>query len=280
MIPSRTMPLRSSRLVSRRPVLAACALSLVMGLPSCPAVYPELKTPIHSAHGDLEPPPDGLRWIAFKRATIPGQTRDGRKWDSVGGEAPDPYAVLFVNGKVLIKTPTQSNTLAPTWPDGPAGNFWLRDSDRMRLELWDTNPINDHPIGQRDIGVLDDDTRSTGILRVETDSGATVEVAIEAARPRMGLGFSYEVRMDELFVTKVYPYSPAGRAGLRPGHQILALGGKLVNQMVQGEAQGLLNVPRPEGLELRLRTREGQESTVTLKEGAIYLLYSEDGPLR
>lgn len=258
---------------------ALCALGLTAGLASCPAVYPELKTPLRSARGELDPPPDGLRWIAFKSATIPAVTRDGRKWDAVGGEAPDPYAVLYVNGKMLIKTPTQANTMAPTWPDGPAGNFWLRDSDKLRVELWDANPIKDHPIGIRDLSSIGmgEEVKTTGVLRVETDTGALVEVAVEPAHAKVGLGLSYEVRLNELFVTKTYPYSPAARAGLRAGDQIMALGGRDVAKMVEGEAQSLLNSAEREGVAIKGKHRDGTEFDIKLTEGAIYPVYAEDG---
>ena len=256
------------------------AAVLALGSAACPAVYPELKTPIRPPSGELEPPPHDLRWIAFKGATVPERTRDGRRWDSVGGEAPDPYAILYVNGSVLIKTPVEPNSLKPTWRDGPAGNFWLRESDRLRVELWDSNPINDHPIGVRDFGVIDEETRNTGVLHVETDTGAEIEVAIEPAHARKGLGFFYELRVGEVYVTRLYAQSPASRAGMRVGDQILQIGDRPVSQMTDAEVQSTLNVPRIEGIPLRVRHADGAELSTALKEGAIFPIFAEDGPLR
>ena len=115
---------------------------------------------------------------------MPTETRDGRKWGSdLGRKCADPYAVLLVNGKLLLKTPAQGGTLTPTWPDGPAGNFRLKDTDRFRVELWDSNTINDHPIGVKEMGRLDDEVERTGEADVECDSGAHFADRIRA-RPR------------------------------------------------------------------------------------------------
>jgi hypothetical protein len=251
-----------------------------MALLSCSAVYPELKTPIRPAAGELEAPPKELCWIAFKSATVPRETRDGRKWDALGGAAPDPYAILFMNGKVLLKTPVQANTLAPTWPDAPAGNVWLHETDKFRVELWDSNPINDHPIGVKDLGAFDEEIKSSGKVDAECDSGASVVLAVEPAHARMGLGFSYELRLHEVFVTQMYDQSPASRAGLKVGDQVMELEGKRVSEMKDGEAMSALNAPHMAGLPIRIRHKDGVEIALTLKEGAIFPLFSEDRALR
>jgi hypothetical protein len=253
-----------------------CALLLV----ACSAVYPELKTPIRPALGELEAPPKDLRWIAFKGANVPRETRDGRKWDAVGGHAPDPYAVLFVNGQVLFKTPVQSNTLAPTWPDAPAGNVWIRDTDKFRVEIWDSNPINDHPIGVKDLGSFDEEIKLNGKVEAECDSGASVVIAVEPAHAKVGLGISYELRLHEVFVTQLYDQSPASRAGIRIGDRIMELDGMQVAKMKDGEVQSAFNAPHLTGLNMRVRHKDGTEIALALKEGAIFPLFSEDRALR
>jgi hypothetical protein len=249
------------------------------GLLSCSAVYPELRTPIHppmKGQQELESPPSDLRFLSFKGATVPPLTRDGRKWDAVGGEAPDPYAILFVNGKRLVKTTVQSNTLNPTWPDAPKGNFRIADTDRLRVELWDANPVNDHPIGVKDVGIIDDETLRTGQMDVNCDSGAHVVLGIEPAHAQVGLGLFYELRtFDDVYVTRVLKESPAGRAGLKSGDQFVELGGKAVREMKPGEVQSTLNTPSVEGLSMRIRHEDGVELVLSLKEGAIYPLFDE-----
>jgi hypothetical protein len=268
--------------MSFRSVVSQWVPSLAFAvLAGCAAVYPELKTPVRSAESrQIEAPPSDLHWIAFKGATVPMETRDGRKWGGgLGRAAPDPYAVLYLNGKVLLKTSSQANTLTPTWPDGPAGNFRVTRNDRFRVELWDSNALNDHPIGIKEVGSLDE-SLDRGEAEVECDSGARVVLAFEPAHARVGLGFYYELRIDEVFVTRVYEQSPAGRVGIKPGDQILSLDGKPITGMKSSEVQSILNTPRMDGLAMKIRHRDGQELAVRPTEGAIFPLFSEMGTLR
>jgi hypothetical protein len=248
----------------------------------CSAVYPEVQTPVRSLdRRQVQPPPKELFWIHFKGATVPEETRDGRKWGGdLAGHAPDPYAVLFVNGKQLLKTPSQSGTLAPTWPDGPAGNFRLKGTDRFRVELWDSNTLHDHPIGVKDIGVVTEEIEMTGEAEVECDTGARVRIAFEPAHGRIGLGFYYELRVGEVFVTRVYEESPAGRAGIKPGAQIVTLDGKPVANLSVSEVRSTLNAPRLDGLPMTIQQPQGQRLDLSLKEAVIYPLFSEIGTLR
>jgi hypothetical protein len=258
------------------------ALSCAASILACSAVFPELQAPVRVPRpNEVEPPPAGLKWLAFKGATVPEQTRDGRKWGSdLGKGGPDPYAILYVNGKPLLKTSTHANTLQPTWPDGPAGNFYIAPTDRFRVELWDSNPINDHPIGIKDIKEVSDDDERRSEIDVECDTGARVKVAFEPAHSRLGLGFFYELRVGEIVVTRVYKESPAARAGMKPGDQITMLDNKAVSEMKTGEVQSTINTPHLEGMPTKIRHPNGQEVVVTLKEGAIFPLFSEMGTLR
>jgi hypothetical protein len=50
--------------------------------------------------------------------------------------------------------------------------------------------------------------------------------------------------------------------------------------MKKGELQSTINTPHLEGMQAKVRHASGQEMTVTLKEGAIFPLFSEMGTLR
>jgi hypothetical protein len=246
-------------------------------------VYPELQTPLRAQGSrQVEAAPKDMFWIRIKGATIPPETRDGRRWGGdLTGHAPDPYALLLLNGKVLLKTPVQSSSLSPTWPDGPAGNFRLHEGDRFRVELWDSNTIHDRPIGIKDIGMLSEEILSTGEADVECDTGARVRVAFEPAHARIGLGFHYELRVGEVFVTRVYEESPAGRAGMRPGDEVMSLDGKPVASLKPAEVQSTLNTPHSDALAIVIRHPGSTPSvSLSLKEGAVYPAFSEVGTLR
>jgi hypothetical protein len=250
-------------------------------LASCGAVYPELRTPmVVPGAQDLEPPPKEMRWIGFSKATVPTETRDGRKWDATGNAAPDPYAVLLLKGKVVIKTPVQSNTTSPTWSDAPAGNFRIKSHDLFRVELWDSNPLSDHPIGVKDHVSLGDDNVSNGKLEITFDTGAEIVLGVEPPRARYGLGFFYELRVGEAYITRVYQESPASRAGIKIGDQIMQLDGRPVANMKEAELQGVINKPHQAGLSIQLRHQDGSKIKLDLKDGAIYPLYDEVGTLR
>ena len=113
----------------------------------CGAVYPELSTPVRAAGSrPLDPPPpEDLVFLKFAKAQIPTRTQDGRQWDSVGGSAPDPFAKLLIDDKEILVTPVQANTLSPTWPDQKIGNYRIPRGTPVRVELWDSNAINNHP---------------------------------------------------------------------------------------------------------------------------------------
>jgi len=257
------------------PLLLAAAVS------ACSAVYPEIQTPVRSLDSrQVDPAPKEIVWIRLKGATVPSETRDGRKWGGdLSGHAPDPYALLFMNGKLLLRTPVQSSTLSPTWPVGPAGNFRLIDGDRFRVELWDSTTLHDHPIGVKEIGSLNEEISMAGEVDVECDTGARVRVAFEPAHGRLGLGFYYELRVGEVYVTRVYEESPAGRAGIKPTDQILTLDGKPVDKMKPAEVQSILNTPHLDGLAMTIRHTGSQPAQLSLREGSIYPLFSEIGQL-
>ena len=58
------------------------------------------------------------------------------------------------------------------------------------------------------------------------------------------------------------------------------LDNKPVAEMQKGEVQSIINTPHLEGMQAKIRHSNGQEAAVTLKEGAIFPLFSEMGTLR
>jgi hypothetical protein len=264
----------------RRGLLPALAALALLG--GCPAVYPEVGTQLRGVRPGqpLEPgPPENLRWIRFESAHVPERTRDGRSWGQVFGKLPDPYAKLFINGKELIRTPVQSDTLEPTWPNGPKGNFKIDPEDKLRVELWDANTLNDRPIGVREVGRLTREQLEDRRVPVELEGGARLVLRVEPAHAMSGLGLWYELRTDSCFVTRMLEGSPARRAGIEPGDEVMRIAKRDVKQMTPDEIRSAFNAVPMAGLVLTLRHKSGTMLDVTLKEGAVYPLYEQFGPV-
>lgn len=262
-------------LVGLGPVVA-----LALALTGCPAVYPELGTrtrPMTAGQALDVAPPAELRWMRFVSARVPERTRDGRAW-SASGKA-SPYAKLLVSGKELFRTTVQSNTLEPTWPDAPRGNFKIGPTDRLRLELWDSDPLNDKPIGAQDVGQPGEQQLMDKQIRVIFDDGGEVVLAFEPAHPVQGLGLWYELRTESCYLTRLLEGSPAERAGLKPGDEVLKIGPREAKTMSADDVKSSFNAVPLDGLALTVKHAAGAVSDVTLKEGPIYPTFAQFGPI-
>jgi hypothetical protein len=259
----------------RASVAALCALG-------CGAVFPEISPPMKAPPPGREltpPPPEDLYFIVFVRADIPSRTRDGRQWDSLGGSLPDPFAQVFVNDREIIKTPIQSDTLNPTWPNQTAANYPIANGSHVRVEIWDSNPINNHPICVKGMHELRD---LVGLVPVdlECEGGAHVRLRLEPAHAMWGLGFLYELKTTGVDITRVIAASPAGRAGLKPGDELVEIEGKRVATMEEGDAQSLINANAQTGITLTVRSGDKDVHEVKVKEGVVYPTIADGVPVQ
>jgi hypothetical protein len=181
---------------------------------------------------------------------------------------------LFVDDKEIIKTPVDANTLKPTWPNQLRANYHVPRGKKVRVELWDSNAINNRPICVKNLLNLHDDA-NTGSVDIRCDSGAKVVLQVEPAHAKLGLGMFYELRTLAVYVSRVFAESPATRAGIRPGDEIVEIQGKRVEGMEKGEAQSLINANAQIGVRLLVRGASGETQEMTLKEGPIYPLDTE-----
>jgi hypothetical protein len=234
-------------------------------------------TPVRPAtsEAELEPaPPEDIIYIAFSKGVIPERTRDGREWDAVGGNLPDPFAILFQGDQELLRTPVQANTLKPTWPDAVKANYRIPPRTPLRLELWDSNTLTHRPICLYYINDIHQQAQY-GFMDIECDSGARIVLTVKPAQPVLGLGLYYELRAQSVFVTRVLEESPASRVGLHRGVEIVGIQGEGIAGKDSAEIRSLLNAHARTGINLAIRTEDGQHQTVSLKEGPIYPLASE-----
>jgi hypothetical protein len=257
---------------------SVCVFGCVFGSVACGVVYPEVQTPVRTpppGFGLVPPPPGDLLYLRFEGADVPQRTVDGRAWDESGGAEPDPYAKLLVNGKEIIVTPVESNTLRPKWGDQVRANYRIQRGSAVRVEVWDKNPIKSRPICLKDIDGLHEHVDTEHPLEIECESGARVRLVVEPAHGRLGVGLYYELHTERAFVTRVLEESPARRAGLAAGDEIQTVQGQDVRTMEDGKLQSLINANASIGFEMTVKRGDAPARPVKLRDGAIYPIIGE-----
>ena len=257
--------------ISGLPTLFAVAIA-TLTLGACAAIYPEVSAPVRNVRAGASlkpPPPKNLVYLQVESAQIPRRTRGGKAWDNTGAAAPDPFVVVTLEGSELFRTSVASNTFDPRWPDEAPNNTWMPPDALLEVELWDANPINNQPICVKRLRNWRDWVKRDR-LRLDCPGGAEVVLAVEPARAKQGIGLYYELRTNSVFITRVAEQSPAARAGLQKGDQITSIQGKPVLKMDPSEFRSLMNAYSPTGLKLGIRTPDGKEQTLLLKDGPIY----------
>lgn len=253
-------------------------LPIWLSVQACGAVYPEIATPERPAGTRRldPPPPEDLVFLKFAKAVIPPRTRDGRQWDSVGGSAPDPFAKLLIDDREILVTPVQANTLTPTWPYQKVGNYRIPRNVPVRVELWDSNAINNHPICVESINNILSEASDDRNLELRCDSGAVIELVVQPAHAKFGIGLYYELRTYDIRVTRVVSESPAARANLKRGDQLLKIQGHDVKGMDQETARSLINANVSTGVTFAVKRLDGRTEDVTLKDGPMYPAVDEE----
>ena len=259
-------------------VVSAGCLGLSL---ACGAIFPEIATPIGPPPNLESPspePPDDYVYFYLKTVRVQTQTRDGRKWGKGGDGLPNPYAILFIDGTEVTRTEVQPDTLQPVWAKQKKANYKMRSDTRLRIEIWDDHGLFPHPICMKEMLNLPS-YLELGEAKVDCNGGAQITLAVEPAHARWGLGFYYELRTSSVYITRVIAASSAGRAGLKPGDQILSIMDKAVAQMESGEVQSLIRSNASSGVELKVSSSERATREVTLRDEALYPLIDEGIPL-
>ncbi|HEY5955515.1 MAG TPA: PDZ domain-containing protein [Polyangiaceae bacterium] len=254
----------------------SCVFSLV--LCSCGLFYPIVSTPLRGAVpvDQYKPPPSkDVVFVAIASAHIPTKTRDGRSWDKGAGAAPDAYALLFIDEQEVLRTEVQPNSFHPVWSAATTFNLKVRQSSKVRLEVWDDNALVSHPICNEVVRDLPD-AASVGTLEVECESGARATLIVEPPKARLGIGLFYELRGKAAFVWRVVAESAAGRAGLKAGDQILSAQGRPVSSMGSGELESIFNGDARGGIELEIRTTVGEHRKLRVRDEPMYPVKGED----
>jgi hypothetical protein len=192
---------------------------------------------------------------------------------------PDPFAIVFMGEDEMLRTPVQANTLQPTWPDAVKANYRIPPRTRLRFELWDSNALNHRPIC---VSYIDDvhSHAGLGFVDLRCENGAKVSLIVERARAMAGLGLYYEMRAQDVYVTRVLEESPASRAGLAKDVQLMAVDGEVLRGKDEAGVRSLFRAKAQTGMRLLIKKPGGEPEGVTLKEGPVYPLVNEGVDLK
>jgi predicted metalloprotease with PDZ domain len=102
-----------------------------------------------------------------------------------------------------------------------------------------------------------------------------VQLRVEPAHARWGVGFYYEFRTSSADVTRVLAESPASRAGLKVGDELVEVQGQRVATMDEGTLQSLVNANAELGIQLVVRGANKEERKISMKEGVVYPVVDE-----
>jgi hypothetical protein len=237
--------------------------------------YPRRSTFIHPAPLALVKPddrPKDLWTIRFIGAELPQFKATGLPWDSDKTD-PDPFIRLVVDKRVVWESPVQKDTRRPEWNITLPRNVEIPENATVRIELWDRDTaVSADPAGSASHTGLPENALQDATARVTLDNLAVVTLMVSAPRAHQGVGLHFEVRPDAIIVLDVEPRSPAGRAGIRKGERIVAIGGRRVAAQSSDEAQSGLSLASERGLTLTIADAKGHEREVTLDKGVTWLV--------
>lgn len=233
--------------VNRSMLTGAFALGLMwagLSMSGCAAVFPQYTTSTREIpaalreQGGFTPPPDSLHHLGIVSAECPQLTRDGRPWDSDG--APDLFIVLIRNGEEVYRSRTINNSFTPEWNASDAIDLFVRNEGVLRIELRD----DDGPLAPSDFvgmvevrGGVPSEARDAARWPLRLEGGATVVLSDRAPEPRIGMGVTFEYRIDSVSIVNVAEAGPANTAGLRAGDRVVRINGTPVSNLSEIEVR-------------------------------------------
>jgi len=218
--------------------------------------------------------PTGVFWLHIATANVTARTSGGQLWDEVGG-FPDPYVVLLVDGKEVMRTDTATDTLNAKWTGEPQGNLEVSNRSTMRVHVRDDDAINDVPIGGASFGPPSVSELASGEMHLDIGNRGKVTLEVSKARAMFGLGFDYEIIGGNLLVGDVIKHSPAGRAGMVSGDAILNIEHRKVSLMKPKEMRSAINRLGTKPVAVIVKRHGGNTEKLTLSLGPMYPLYAE-----
>lgn len=222
--------------------------------------------------GGLTPPPDSLHHLGVAGAECPSQTRDGRPWDGDG--RPDLFVVIYRNGQEVFRSRTIENSFAPVWDSAAdAVDLFVRPEDRFRVELRDDDGalVPSEFVGMVELrGGVPSEARDAGRWQLRLEGGAMVFLSSRPPRARLGMGVTFEYRIDSAVLVEVSEAGPANTAGLRAGDRIVRINGTEVSRMSELEVRQALDRVMMSDVSLAIERSGSAAFEATVRSDALY----------
>jgi hypothetical protein len=227
----------------------------------------------HPAPESVQPQtqPSGLWSFRFVEAELPELKGGGLPWDS-DGTGPDPYVRLVIDGRKVWESPVQKDTRNPHWNVTLPRSVYVPSGADFRIELWDDDPASSDPAGALRRSGLPETARPDALARLTLENRAVVSVVVSEPRPFKGVGIEFEQRSDSLLVLAVEPFSPAARAGIKPGESIVAIGPSRVAALGGARAASDLSLSAERGGTLTIADKQGKEREANLDADFLWLV--------
>ena len=236
-----------------RPLLLLGLSLTVLGACAYPRRSPALSSVAPAEAANVRAP-EAVTRLRFVSAEIPLRQRGDLPWDDEGSEA-DALVRVYRGDTLLYESEPVRDSVRPTF-DFVTDNLVLPSSADLRIELWDDDPGIPEPIGIWRGRGLPRTALPGADSRLQLEGGATLLFRVEEPEVHRGVGVVlYESRGSSLHVLDVIERSPAGRAGIRAGDDIVAIGGKTIDELGADEATGALSMAA------------SRRSTVTFRHG-------------
>ena len=199
-------------------------------------------------------------------ANIQPLQRSGHEWDE-GNGAPDPFLRVYRNDELLWESRPVQNETNPEFNQRAPTNLRLPSNANIRLELWDADAAGEDPIGVWSGRGLPPTALPGANARVLLEGRSWLTISVDDPRAFRGLGLTrYEQRSDRLEVLEVEANSPAGRAGLVEGDEIVAIDSRRIQDLPPGRAASEISLSGSRQARLTIR-RDGVEEILELDGG-------------